>query len=133
MDEDIKTSDVMLGNLMQDQDGNILQVSEITEQNIVYTVVDRTKFPLKEGWKAVPISLSEEILLKFGFRKHKMYGSDVHFIYSLFIGGETMSITAIYNADFSILLHGNARKIKYAHDLQNKIKAVTGADLKVIV
>lgn len=78
-----------------------------------------------------PIRLTEDILLKAGFRKHKMSGYDNHFIYSLFIGGETIGITAIYNADFSIMLHGVARGVKYLHSLQNIIKIVTGNELEI--
>lgn len=79
----------------------------------------------------VPIPLTEDILLKAGFGKHKMSGYDTHFIYSLFIGGETIGITAIYNADFSIMLHGVARGVKYLHRLQNIIKIVTGTELEI--
>lgn len=78
-----------------------------------------------------PIPLTEEILLKCGFEKYKMLGYDTHFTYSLFIGGETINITAIYNADFSIMLHGLARGIKYLHRLQNIINIVTGKDLEI--
>lgn len=60
-----------------------------------------------------------------------MSGYDTHFIYSLFIGGETIGITAIYNADFSIMLHGVARGVKYLHRLQNIIKIIIGNELKI--
>lgn len=78
-----------------------------------------------------PIPITEDVLLKCGFEKYKMLGYDTHFTYSLFIGGETINITAIYNADFSIMLHGLARGVKYLHRLQNIINIVTGKDLEI--
>lgn len=128
--EDIKTSDVMLGNLMQDQDGNILQISEITEKNIVYKVLDRTKFPLKEGWKAVPIPLSEEILLKAGFVE--VYKSDYtqkleHEECISFVWKRVLNLNdgTIYFMNICI------PNVRCLHQLQNLFKSLTGNDLKI--
>lgn len=60
----IKANEIRIGNLMQDQQGNILKVIGIVEGSISYHVVDRSKFPLENGWSAFPIPLTEEILLK---------------------------------------------------------------------
>ena len=78
-----------------------------------------------------PIELTEDVLMKCGFRKHKLMGYDSNFTYSIFMGGEVINITAIYNADFSIMLHSVARKIKYLHELQNLYYAITKEELEV--
>jgi hypothetical protein len=74
-----------------------------------------------------PIPLTEEWLLKFGFIKSKLEGYDVHFKYSHHLLHS--SITALYNADFSLLLDNVARGIKYVHQLQNLYFALTGEEL----
>lgn len=78
-----------------------------------------------------PIELTENILLNCGFRKSRLAGYDSHFTYSIFMGAEVINITAIYNADFSIMLHSVARKIKYLHELQNKLFAITNKELEI--
>ena len=72
----MKAENLRLGNLAQDQDGNELIVIELRnhpaeekKSNISFTVVDRSKFPLPNGWKAEPIPLTEQWLARFGFEK----------------------------------------------------------------
>ena len=77
-----------------------------------------------------PIPLTEEILLMCGFVKHNMLGYSEHFTYQKYIKGETITLNALYNSDFSILLHSVARKIDSLHRLQNIIFALTGKELK---
>lgn len=60
-----------LKNYAQDQNGNILQVVGIKEDNINYFVVDRSKYPLQDGWQAEPIPLTEQWLFDFGFEKKR--------------------------------------------------------------
>lgn len=129
--EEIKAGDIMIGNWFQ-VNGFLMYIDAI------YSDMVSLDFKGNEGgsWEEytkdlVPIPLTEDILLKAGFRKRKMSGYDTHFIYSLFIGGETIGITAIYNANFSIMLHGVARGVKYLHRLQNIIKIITGNELEI--
>lgn len=133
--EEIKAGDIRIGNYLFASDNQIHKVSKFDEHTVWFE-----KTVNKHGvscWvtskitECRPIPLTEDMLLKAGFGKHKMSGYDTHFIYSLFIGGETIGITAIYNADFSIMLHGVARGVKYLHRLQNIIKIVTGTELEI--
>lgn len=129
--EEIKAGDIMLNNWVL-HNGELRQISGWHGEfvSLFCKGCDKAQFEtLTKNIK--PIPLTEDILLKAGFRKHKMSGYDTHFIYSLFIGGETIGITAIYNADFSIMLHGVARGVKYLHSLQNIIKIVTGNELEI--
>ncbi len=125
--EEIKAGDIMLNNWFIGYDGKPFQWKGyhfgMIENEVECVTIDEI---IKSA-----IPLTEDILLKAGFRKRKMSGYDTHFIYSLFIGGETIGITAIYNADFSILLHGVARGVKYLHRLQNIIQIVTGNELEI--
>ena len=65
----MKVNELRIGNFAQDQNGNLLVVSELTKENIIFSVVDRSKFPLKDGWKSEFIELTEEWLIKFGFKQ----------------------------------------------------------------
>lgn len=126
--EEIKAGDIRIGNYIRDvwSPNGFFKVTQLKKYSAEY---GKDFTALYENLR--PIPLTEDILLSAGFRKHKMSGYDAHFIYSLFIGGETIGITAIYNADFSIMLHGVARGVKYLHRLQNIIKIIIGNELEI--
>lgn len=129
--EEIKSDDIMLNNWFH-VNGYPMYVDSIFRDTVYLEFEGNEGDVWEENIKDLkPITLTEDILLNAGFRKHKMSGYDSHFIYSLFIGGETIGITAIYNADFSIMLHGVARGVKHLHRLQNIIKIVTGNELEI--
>lgn len=129
--EEIKAGDIMLNNWFH-VNGYPMYVDSIFRDTVYLEFEGNEGDVWEENIKDLkPIPLTEDILVKAGFRKHKMSGYDTHFIYSLFIGGETIGITALYNADFSIMLHGLARGVKYLHRLQNIINIVTGTELEI--
>lgn len=70
----MKATELRLGNLTQDQDGNLLKVYSLDENNIKYSVLDRSKFPLMEGWQAEPIPLTAGVLKKTPFVIDKTKG-----------------------------------------------------------
>lgn len=100
-------------------DGFGLKVRLSHPRHTEFTPLDRIK----------PIPLTEEILLKCGFRKTNLEGYDVHFKYTNPL--LRSDITAIYNSDFSLKLDGVARGIKYLHRLQNLFFDLTGKELEV--
>ncbi len=67
--------DASLNNIFQDQFGNILKVTAVSSEEkngipitvTTFTVVDREKYPLPDGWQARPVMLTDEILRKCGF------------------------------------------------------------------
>lgn len=65
----MRSTELRIGNLFQDQNRFLLEVAELTEENQVFKVVDRSKFPLPDGWQAEPIPITEEWLVKFRFEK----------------------------------------------------------------
>lgn len=65
-------SELRIGNLLRDKvTGTELKVTGLTEKETVIHVIDRSRFPLPDGWEIEPIPLTEEWLLKFGFEKRK--------------------------------------------------------------
>ena len=78
----------------------------------------------------IPIPLTEEWLIKFGFKKYNLEGYSVHFRYEHPKLHST--VTAIYNSDFSIKLDNVARGIKYVHQLQNIYFALINKELSYV-
>lgn len=62
----LKVNELRVGNILIDPlTKAYLRVSELTDEGkIVSTVIDRSKFPLPEGWSTEPILLTPEILEK---------------------------------------------------------------------
>jgi hypothetical protein len=100
----------------------------ITVESVCFDSIN-LNFREYELEKLQPIPLTEEWLLKLGFIKSKLEGYDVHFKYSHHLLHS--SITALYNAEFSLLLDNVARGIKYVHQLQNLYFALTGEELTI--
>jgi hypothetical protein len=132
----MKANELRIGNYAQDQEGNLLKVISIDKDNVSYEVVDRSKFPLKKGWKAIPIPITEEILLKCGFEK---YAESV-VCCGWFIGTNPLThdyllkITWMKNEDGSnaeIFYKNGHFVIKYLHQLQKLYFALTGEELEV--
>lgn len=66
----METSELRIGNLLRDKVTKTeLRVIKLTEQDIVTYVIDRSMFPLKDGWGIEPIPLTEERLLDLGFNQ----------------------------------------------------------------
>ncbi len=122
----MKVEELRIGNLLRDKVTKTeLRVIKLTEQDIVTYVIDRSMFPLLDGWGAEPIPLTEEWKLKFGFEKTEW---DNFNSYRLIIG----------NNDYAIVLYsdGNCEvgdiitcKIEYVHQLQNLYFALKSEEL----
>lgn len=65
------------------------------------------------------IPLTAEILEKNGFSKSRLMGEQRHFTYYL---APSVSLLAIYDADFSLTIGACARYIKYVHQLQHALR-----------
>ena len=83
---------------------------------IEFSVLDRTKYPLPNGWKAEPIRLTEEWLLKFGYDliTENHYAISGHLIW-------------ICNDLF--ICDKNGIILKHVHQLQNLYFALTNEEL----
>lgn len=59
---------LMLGNYLYDPlTGAILKVVELTEEGVTSYVIDRSKFPLPEGYGTKPIKITPSLLKRCGF------------------------------------------------------------------
>lgn len=109
----MNTKELRIGNLFQDQSGNILKVTCIREDGYDFYVVDRTKFPLPDGWKALPIILTEE-----WFNRFKLNPS----WYGWFNG--SFYFRSNNPGDYSSI------PCQYIHQLQNLYFAINGKELE---
>jgi hypothetical protein len=140
----MKVQELRIGNLFQDEDGNILKVVSLTENEIGYYVVDRSKFPLKDGWKAIPIKITEEWLIKVGGRYidkdyiNPIYKDDRTKI-KLWLTG-SIYLTYQRNGSFMDFSCGDGGDVsdpgikvpKHLHELQNLQFALDGEELECI-
>jgi len=135
----MKATELRIGNLTQDSKGNLLKVIGLTDDNISYYVVDRSKFPLEVGWQAEPIPLTEEWLVKFGFEE---YSKHINGDFELCIKSDKPShhiVVRITRSNFSVFNHSECdftqiqfiNRVKHVHQLQNLVHALTGEELTI--
>jgi hypothetical protein len=112
--------ELRIGNLLIDSlTGSLLKVCDVSETGFITTVIDTSKFPLPDGWKAVPILLTEEWLFRFGF-KHEIgdyYHKKDHYFGIKFLKGK-FTFPSFWHVE-----------IKYLHQLQNLYFALTQEEL----
>ena len=133
----MNANELRLGNyLLCERDNALLVVAAIFDESstIITKVVDRSKFPLAEGWNAGPIQLTEEWLKKLGFKKDKyeknVWGkNDFDIVFGR--GYNETGPHWHYAIDFE---KGTGytplwRAIDYVHQLQNLFFAFTGEEL----
>jgi len=128
-------SDYRIGNLVLDEDGELCMIEQLSSSKIgcfqqVSNIENKSCISKKYPSNIYAIKLTEEWLIKFGFRKYNLEGYSVHFRYEHPKLHST--VTAIYNSDFSIKLDDVARGIKYVHQLQNIYFALTNKELELI-
>jgi hypothetical protein len=106
--------ELRIGNLFVDkQTQTIINVIGLTENIITFSG------HFKNDWKAEPIPLTEEWLLKFGFCKFKNYND--------FSKGGII----IHGRKRGFVLRKSVPDIKYVHQLQNLYFALTGEELEI--
>lgn len=115
-----------VGNLHQDQNGNLLKVSATDEKDnrVIYTVVDRLKFPLPDGWQAQPLIITDELLEKSDFvnaggLEEGIFRHRKHYRFKLI---RLPDGTYQFNAHIPIIL-------KEFHRLQNLFEATSNEEL----
>lgn len=128
----MKTSEFRIGNILRDRvTGSLLIVSDLSEADVIFYVVDRNKFPLPDGWQAEPIPLTPEVLVKCGFVKLKL---DNGFYYEKYLNNKetflfsdnilSYGILGVSQYEWSACDH-----IESLHQLQNLYHALTGEEL----
>lgn len=123
----MRVEELRIGNLLRDKFSKTeLKVIELTEENIITYVIDRSMFPLKDGWGIEPIPLTEEWLLKFGFEAQEESFHLKDFSIEL-IGDDGRWCAYIYDEYHAI--ECPLSLIKHVHQLQNLYFALTGEEL----
>ena len=110
----MKANELMLGDLVL-CDGKPYRIAEIG--GMVCLDYEKELFAALEDIE--PIPLTAEILGKNKFSKSRLMGEQRHFTYYL---APSVSLLAIYDADFSLHIGDSARYIKYVHELQHALR-----------
>jgi hypothetical protein len=119
----MKANELRVGNLLQDKlTKSYLLVTGLINGNIETTVIDRSVFPLPDGWEAEPIPLTPEILVKAGSVNGKLN--------KFYVSGNGNLTVEGYEADYNGLYIGNIKNI-YVHQFQNLYFASTGDELNI--
>ena len=116
-----------IGNYLQDREGNLCQVIELGRDSVYAPVIGKaiTKLP------NLPIKITEEWLLKFGFThihddlyKLEIVSSDATFIF--------VNLNH-YSKDIGISINNQRMYLskKYVHELQNLYHSFCGEELKL--
>lgn len=104
----MKKSELIIGNCVYDNDGSL--------------VIIHDGFGIDHAAQFEPIPLTEEWLLKFGFEKNT--GDYFLGCFSMRIVGKEMIWFVCNDGDFS-------QQVKYVHQLQNLVYALTGEELTI--
>jgi len=111
----MKANELMIGDwVFNTHNRKPEQVQEIRERMVMLAYND-----LYEYDEIEPIPLTAEILAQNGFSKSRLMGEQRHFTYYL---GSSLSMLAIYDADFSVHIGDGARYVKNVHQFQHILK-----------
>lgn len=149
----MKANELRIWNYLQDQNGNFLLVIHISTESIQTTVLDRSKYPLPNGWQMQPIPITPEILEKCGFELYDNYTDESlgDFIFEsyrkwkskyIYIAihnrqeggydcGLSRQLTDLVPVDEIDANSFNVCELIYLHQLQNIYFAITGEELEV--
>src|SRR5690606_25206485 len=90
------------------------------------SVIDRSNYPLPDGWQAEPIPLTEEVLRKAGFEFINEAGGFANEKHIIYWNGEWWSVHPFCTNDNDCVININS-----LHQLQNLYFALTGQELEV--
>ena len=125
---DMKANELRIGNLV-DLGNRIAKVIEINHLACVVVDLEETQDTIEDYERTKPILLTEEWLIKFGFKRHHAdYSNDV--IYIKNVPNNIEFEWGIYPNELGSGVQIKNRKLlKYIHQLQNLYFALTGEEL----
>lgn len=128
----MKVEELRIGNLVEVFDESPTKVLAISDKYIALRF-DSTKYMMAELNQIVPIPLTDEWLVKFGFEKY----TSNHYYISVLQRGRVHVYLETNFSDASVEL-GNISgyafgypKVKHVHQLQNLYFALTGEELTI--
>ena len=114
-------------------EGDVVKVKEIYEKSIYYANGEYESYATEDFIH--PIELTEEVLVKIGFKKNTIYGSVIEYfpiddnLASIFCTKEKQNIRIqVVRKNTSETI---AKYIKYLHELQNIYYCLTNEELEV--
>ena len=133
------TKELRIGNLVEDHNGIRCEIYAIASNSVIVTglfgSIQRTQRTLGIC-EIKPIPLTEEWMVKLGFRKRIVNKHNTNYLKRISIGNDInivfyenriMKYTSIENEHHEIYI-GNANCV-YVHQLQNLFFALTGKEL----
>ena len=126
---ELKANELRINNLLYDNLGRIIKVSEIREEHIIFYLSNNSK--IKHTINSFkPIPLTEEWLLKFGFEKKKWKAKN-----SIYFELDKIEILLQDSYYKKGVTYFNSNLLfeyfpKYIHQLQNIYFALTNKELK---
>jgi hypothetical protein len=128
----MKANELRIGNKLTNFIGGVFDCNAMTIRSF-----ESNCFPYG---KPIPIPLTEEWLLKFGFEKEYFYGDDAKFIWwqlndfglEIFNTNKEQGRTSIESKDVGFFyepMFMDYIEIKHVHQLQNLYFALTGEEL----
>lgn len=122
-------SELRIGNLLRDKvTGTELKVTGLTEKETVIHVIDRSRFPLPDGWESEPIPLTEEWLLKCGFEINRQTKEENN-IWRCYSEEGFFEVEQIGDGFFLDDNDCYGTELNYVHRLQNLYFALVGEEL----
>lgn len=123
----IQANELRIGNLVNSKNDGIISITNISEKSVAVSEAHcYNHIPVEF---ISPIQLTEEWLLKFGFKKRK----NRHLFH-----WENKIVISEYKDEFENFFYPKtgydirfSNEIKYVHQLQNLYFALTGAELTV--
>lgn len=121
----LKINELRLGSII-DFDGMKSVVKEIDNQGVVVFIKETDETEWIDLFQFTPISLTEEILLKFGFEQ-KDHLFRLHLVNSIYI--EFNSECGLWY--FDIYMNTSRIELQYLHELQNIYSSITFKELEI--
>lgn len=127
----MKNNELRIGNYVQHK-GEIIKVEQITKRKIGYhKYADKRTMQYLKYSEIEPIEITEDILLKIGLEKVKVYSREN------FIGDNNdVLLSHFYDKDYwRAIIYFNqctiGKNIKYIHELQNAFFIANNKELKL--
>lgn len=109
----IQANELRIGNYVRDNLGGILRIKGVQEESVLFYII--------------PIPITEDILLKCGFKR------DIDIVYRYYFEFN-LDVILAYEIDDNSIRIGDSwefGKIQYLHELQNLIFALTKTELEI--
>lgn len=129
----MKYAELSIGNLVY-YNGNVIKVESITKRKVGYHLKpNESRMHYARMSEIFPIPITEEILKKFGFKE--MFGRGCDSYEKYLSNYHRIEVVMDENIIDAHIRYGgwkcHLRTIKYLHELQNIVRAITSKELEI--